>query len=87
MADWYIYRANGKLDNVIVAEEDFVKKFCASMGYTYKLRPSIQSTEEPIVEEPPDDPKTLTQKVKAVDQRQEFLEDCIAEMAMQVYSE
>lgn len=77
-----IYK-NGKYVNGIVASEDFILEYCRKNGYTYR---EIQREDPPafIVE---NNPKLSDQKITAVSDRMDFLEDCIAEMAMQVYSE
>lgn len=83
MADWHIYRPDGSLENTIAADEDFVQEYCREHGFTYAER-VLESPTEPY-NEPVDLLNPLYQQVKANTDRQEFLEDCIAEMAMSVY--
>lgn len=83
MADWHIYRPDGSLENTIAADEDFVQEYCRENGFTYAERVLESSTES--YNEPVDLLNPIYQQVKANADRQEFLEDCIAEMAVSVY--
>lgn len=49
------------------------------VGHNYKVLPSV----EDLIEEN----KLLKAQLQAQTERSDFIEDCIAEMAMQVYSE
>lgn len=82
---WELYDRNGDVcDLVSASDETFIKELCEENGWTYK---AIREDKSFIIPETPN-PTTLTnEKIKALDTRQDFIEDCIAEMAMQVYEE
>ena len=73
-----------KVINTILAEEDFVKAYCTKNGYTYQ-----EITEQEIVFKPPtmeERIETLEAQNKALTTSNQFLEDCIVEMAGAVYA-
>ena len=78
----YILTKDGDYVNTIVADEEFIKQYAKDMGYEYEMRPDPEP--DPTPSGPTEAP--LTEKLSAMEERQEFLEDCIAEMALQVYS-
>lgn len=82
---WELYDANGNFVNRITAsDENYVKDICEVSGWSYK---ALQEDKSFVIPEQPN-PLTLTnEKIKALDSRQDFIEDCIAEMATQVYKE
>lgn len=86
---YYAIFQNGEEINRIAAEEEFVKKYTSKMGYTYKLITvecdELKSPEERLTELEKEN-TLLKAQLQAQADRSEFIEDCIAEMAMQVYS-
>lgn len=78
-----IYK-NGKYINGIVGDEDFTKRYCLENGYTYKIvRGKEPDNNQQLIET---NPHLSEEKINAVSDRIDFLEDCIAEMATQVYN-
>lgn len=73
---------NGTQINTIVADENFVNHYCEEMGYTYE--PTSEESSIPEVKPPSNE--LLEAQIQATSDRQEFLEDCIAEMATLLYS-
>lgn len=74
---------NGEYVNGIEATLEIVKKYCEEKGYTYVEIPVVKREKETLK---PDE-IISEYKIQAVSDRLDFVEDCIAEMAMQVYSE
>lgn len=74
--NWKIYDSMGNHINTIYGYESNVKKCCEMLGNTYEY----DST--PIQEQPPN-----SSDIGTLSQRLDLVEDCIAEMAMQVYKE
>lgn len=79
---YYNLYKNGKYANGIVASEDFINEYCRENGYTYKK----VEQEEKKNHFPEQNPNLPDQRIIAVSDRIDFLEDCIAEMAVQIYS-
>lgn len=77
---------DGVYVNGIESSLERVQKYCAEMGYTYvnvtKPRDDVDLSEIFRMEQ-----RREKEKIAALSDRQDFIEDCIAEMAMQVYSE
>lgn len=76
MKNWKIYDSLGNHINTIYGDEKSVKECCRMMGTTYEYD---STPERPT---PPKSYDTAT-----LSQRLDLVEDCIAEMAMQVYKE
>lgn len=72
---------NGEHVDTIVADYDFIIQYCKDNNYSYEL------VEDESTTSPEPDPVELLQaQLKAAIDRQEFLEDCIVEMATKLYS-
>lgn len=78
--DYKIFE-NGAHINTIVADESFIIPYCTEHGYTYEL------VKQDVPQETILTPELLSAQIQSISDRQEFIEDRIAEMAMQVYSE
>lgn len=86
----YILVKDGKIDNIIEADEDFAKLIGAKPHYAGA---SIGDPYDPPtldgltakVEALQEENRLLKAKIKAQSDRSDFVEDCIAEMATQVY--
>lgn len=78
-----LYDKDGNYVNGITSSLEFVKDYCKQNGYTYveeiRNTSQVSSVIEPEVD-------LQEAKIQAVSDRQDFLEDCIAEMAMQIYN-
>lgn len=83
----------GEQINTIVADEAFVTAYCEENGYTFEeleeTEPVAPEPAAPTVEEQlaelQSQVKTLEAKNTALTTSNQFLEDCIAEMAETVY--
>lgn len=73
---------NGSYFNTVIGEENFVKAYAETNGLTYE----VDATDKPVtVEELVLSFKLLKAQFRAQTERSDFIEDCIAEMAVQVY--
>ena len=73
---------NGSYFNTVIGEENFVKTYAEKNGLTYE----VDATDKPVtVEELVLSFKLLKAQFQAQTERSDFIEDCIAEMAVQVY--
>lgn len=84
-----LYREE-QLVNSIAADLSFVKAYCKAEGLTYRQLPESQALPVPAPQPDPvltlqEENKLLKAQIKAQADRQEFLEDCIAEMAVELY--
>lgn len=77
-----IYK-DGELVNRIVADEDFCRGNYSEDGYSYELEPEPPSEDEPTPEE---QNARLRAQVAMLQEQQTFLEDCLLEMAEEVYA-
>lgn len=77
------------LVNTIVSDESFVSSYCSKNGYTYKYKQQEDALPEPTAEERiailEKESNLLIQQIGVLSDRNDFLEDCIAEMAGVVY--
>ena len=64
--------------NIVLTGEEVYQKWLESQTNPYDPIPSLQSLEY--------EDKILKSQLNASVDRQEFIEDCIAEMAMQIYN-
>ncbi len=71
---------NGKTINIIESDSFFIKTYCDKNGYSYIEDPAKQLKNKVKIA------ASFEAQLNATLERQEFLEDCIAEMATQVYS-
>lgn len=82
----YIIYKDGKRVNRIVADEAFCQQYYSTSGYSYELAPPAPDS-EPV--DPVSLPPTVEQlqaKITMLEAQQTFLEDCILEMADEVYA-
>lgn len=77
---WIIYDSEGNEINRIAADEDFTKALCEENGWIYKAYNPVSHDIEIIAV------VSDTSKINVISDRIDFLEDCVAEMAMQVYN-
>lgn len=78
--------SDGKRVNRIVASESFAQAYCQQHGYTYTME---EEPEREFVEpepEPIDETALLRAQVAMLQEQQTFLEDCLLEMAEEVYA-
>lgn len=76
---------NGNIANIIEADKDFARSLAEEIGGTYeRIRSSTIREKEPL-EILKDENKLLKAQIQAQQERSDFIEDCIAEMAMEVY--
>lgn len=83
-----VYELYDKSDNMVncitASNEEIVNDLCHENGWTYKAIGEDTSFTIPNQSSF----ETLTDaKISAIGERQEFIEDCIAEMAAQIYKE
>lgn len=90
MKRYVIVNSDGYIDNIIMAEPHFAKSLGAkdyysgaAVGEKYSPSESDEITLESLQEEN----KLLKAQLQAQSDRSDFIEDCIAEMAMTVYGE
>lgn len=83
MDKWCVYRKDGKLDAILAGDEEFVRNYCASNGWTYQKYLPMNVNSDSIHTAP----EPVEQNAKETDQREEFLEDCVVEMSMQIHAE
>lgn len=80
-----LYDRSGDMVNCITASnEEIVKDLCDEKGWTYK---AIREDESFIISSQPKFETLTDAKIIAIGERQEFIEDCIAEMAAKIYKE
>lgn len=75
---------NGKQINRIIASESFAQAYCQNNGYTYTMEEEPEREPEPAP--PPDEAALLRAQVTLLQENQEFLENCLLEMAEEVYA-
>lgn len=74
---------NGVYINTVVGEESFVQNYANENGFTYEFEP----VDYPItLAELEAENKLLKAQVLAMSDRNDFMEECIAEMATLVYT-
>lgn len=78
MTIYNIYDSNEKLVERIVASESFTKSYCEKKGCTYSLS---ETYSQGISEE-----RLQKERVTILEQSVDFLSDCIAEMATEIYN-
>lgn len=78
---------NGTYVNGVVGSLEFIEKYCAEMGYTYKDVTHKYSDKSEDLNLFNQNDSLESKQIKAVSDRLDFIEDCMAEMAVQVYSE
>lgn len=85
MNEFHIY-SNGKFVNAIVGDKTFVSKYCEKHGFTFTDNGDLGDTEkhDPI-EDLRNENELLKAQLQAAAERSDFIEDCLAEMAMIVY--
>lgn len=74
----------GEQINRIIASEDFARAYCTENGYTYTMEEEPER--EPTPAPPPDETTLLRAQVTMMQENQEFLENCLLEMAEEVYA-
>lgn len=87
----YIIVENGMIVNIIVCDSDEIASTFnavpfydgAAIGNHYEPPPTTEERVDQLEAEN----KLLTEQIKASNDRSDFLEDCIAEMASIVYAE
>lgn len=82
---WDLYDSNGNWVNSVRGTEKNIKSLCEEEGYTYLYSYTENDDDRTITEGPVID--YLNAQIHVVDNRVDFIEDCIAEMAMEVYKE
>lgn len=90
--NYCIVNADGIIENIIVADEEFAESIGAKPSYdgaaiggTYSPPPPPPTIDERVTTlESEND--LLKQQIKAASDQNDFLEDCIAEMAGIVYA-
>lgn len=78
MTSYSIYDQSGARINQIVASEEFVKSYCTKRGWTY----SLSETFVPGLSED----RLQKERLNMLEQSVDFLSDCIAEMATEIYN-
>lgn len=76
---------NTTLINTIICDPDYIEEYCELGEYSYKELSEPIKTEMGQTSDIPNN-KTLSAKIQAIIDQQSFLEDCIAEMATEVYA-
>lgn len=80
-----LYDSYGNVKNRITAsKESVVRSICQENGYEYKV---VQEDKSFDHLNQIDLDHLTNEKIKAISEQQDFIEDCIAEMAMRVYEE
>lgn len=78
-----LFDKDGLYVNGIKASLEFVQDYCAEHNYTFSEEIRDPATAYKNSEVNNANPEA---KIQAISDRQDFLEDCIAEMAMQIYN-
>lgn len=76
---------NGTYVNTIVGKASFIGPYCRKMKMTF-VEENIPEITPPTLEDLQRENKLLKAQLQAQTERSDFIEDCIAEMAMTVYS-
>lgn len=93
MKFWVLYRGDNTLSKASCPDDSEGIENLLSMGYVEVSETLFNSLESSIplpqatVQELQQENKLLKAQVQAQTERSDFLEDCIAEMAVQVYGE
>lgn len=82
----YIIYKDGTEVNRIVADEEFCQQYYNSDGYSYAPEPPAPESEPADPASFPPTVEQLQAKITMLEAQQAFLEDCILEMADEVYA-
>lgn len=81
----YIIFKDGEEVNRIVADKAFCEQYYSQGGYSYKPEPPVPTSEPEPIDLPPT-VEQLQAKITMLEAQHAFLEDCILEMADEVYA-
>lgn len=85
MTVWNIYDKNGTHVNTVCGTKENIDILCQMEGYTCELSHEENEDDKIVKDETVNN--YLSAQIKAVDDRVDFIEDCIAEIATEVYKE